>query len=137
MMRGHIYTAGPQALISAAQDLTGAWADLGSEIKTSGFQHLGLWLNVDVNGSSDIRARILAKHAEAHADEFSLPIKTVGTSSVAIEDEYFELTDDVDQKILIGVDLDGIVPVVQIQVMAGTLGAPAGQIDAALVTMAY
>lgn len=136
-MRGHIYTAGPQALISAAQNLTGAWADLGSEVKTSGFQHLGLWLNVDINDSSDVRVRVLAKHTEAHADEFSLPIKTVGASSVAIEDEYFELTDDADQKILIGVDLDGIVPVIQIQVMAGTLGATAGQIDGALVTMAY
>lgn len=130
-------TVGPQPLISSAQNLTGAWADLGGEIGTSGVRFFGLWLNVDINDANNPRIRLLAKHTESHADEFSLPIHTVGTSDVKVEDEYLELNVDADQKLMVSWELDRLVPFVQVQVMAGVAGATPGQIDAALVTMGY
>lgn len=130
------YTAGPQALISAAQTITGSWADLGPEVGVGGAKWAGIFLNVDIDTSVNIRVRVLAKHTEDHADEFSLPIKTVGSSVVLVEAEYFELNVDSDQKIMLSVDLDRLVPFIQVQVQAGTVGGTP-QIDAAHLTWAY
>lgn len=128
---------GPQQdIIAAAQDLTANWADLGSELHVAGAQAIGLWVTLDINGSTNARVRLLAKHTSAGTEEYVLPIRTVGTSDVAVEDEYHEFEDDADQSMLLSSDLDGLVPYVQFQVSAGAVGAPAGQIDAAHVTTA-
>jgi hypothetical protein len=128
--------AGPFELISSAQNLTAVWADLGSELAVAGAKSLGLWMNLDINDSSDVRVRLLAKHTGAGTEEHVLPIKVVSASSIALEDEYFEFTDDADQSMILFWDLEGLVPYVQFQVIAGTLGAGAGQVDTALVTSA-
>lgn len=126
-----------EALISAAQDLTDGWVDLGAEIETARYGAAGLWLNVDINSSANVRIRALAKHTRGGSEEYSLPIRTVGSSDVKIEAEYFELNTDADQQVLLTIDLDSVIPWVQFQVMAGTVGATAGQIDTAYVTKGY
>lgn len=62
-------------------------------------------------------------------------IHTVSTSAINVEDEYVEFTDDVDQKILLSWDLEGVVPYAQLQIQAGTVGITAAQIDSCIVTM--
>jgi hypothetical protein len=64
--------------------------------------------------------------------EYVLPIKTVSSSDVKIEDEYFELNDDANQNVIIEVPLNGVVPVVQFQVKDAAGGT--GTIDSAVVT---
>jgi len=123
-----VYTS-PQQLVSSAQALTGTWADLGSEYLVAGASYAGLYANLDINLSNNARVRFLAKHALAHADEFVLPIRTVSSSSVSVEAEYTEFNVDADQKVLLGVDLDGVVMVGQWQVQVGTVGGTAAQID--------
>jgi len=132
----HGNLGGPEVLVAAAapQDLTAAWADLGAELYVQGAQNLGLWLSVDINNSTDVRVRCLAKLEAAGAVEYSLPIRTVGAADVLIEDEYLELNVDADQNLLLGFQLDGLVPVVQFQVMTAVVGVAAGQIDYAAVT---
>ena len=131
-------TDGPDALISAAQDLTSTvWEDLGDEIDTTAFDSVGVWLTLDINDSVNARVRVLAKHTQAGSEEYLLPIKTVGSSSVAIEDEYFEFTDDADGKYVLSWQLDGVVPYVQVQVQAETVNTTAAQIDAAYWTVGY
>jgi len=127
---------GPKELVAPAspQTITGAWADLGAELHVAGAGAAGLWANLDINGSTDVRLRLLAKRTSAGADEYVPPIRTVGASVVAVEDEYIEFTNDVDQKMLISWNMDGLIPYIQFQVMAGTLGAPAGIILSAYVT---
>jgi len=129
---------GPHELLAAAspQDLTAAWADLGAELLVAGASSIALWANFDINDSTNVRVRLLAKHASAGADEYVLPIRTVGTSSVLVEDEYIEFNDDADQKMVISWDLNGLVPYIQFQVMAEVAGATPGQIDSAYVTTA-
>lgn len=127
--------AGPEGVITSPENLTASWADLGSEKMVPGFKTAALWLNVDINDSNNVRIRCLAKRALATGLEYALPINTVGASSVAVEDEFFELNVDADQQIIIKVDLDNVVPVIQWQVMAGTLGASAGQIESAWMTL--
>lgn len=125
----------PQQIIAAAQPLTAAWADLGSEYRVAGALFAGLYVELDINDSVDARVRCLAKHALAHADEFVLPIRTISASDVTVQDQYIEFNDDADQKMILGVDLDGVIIYAQFQVQAGTVGASAGQIDDAwLVT---
>lgn len=130
-------TVGPQALISSAQDFTAAWVDLGGEIEVNGARWLGLWLDVDINNTNNPQVRVLAKHTANHASEFSLPILTVGASDVKVEEHYIEFNVDADQKVLLSFDLDRVIPYIQVQIKAGTVGATAGQIDAALITLGY
>ena len=126
-----------QKLITAPQDLTASWVDLGGEIDVRAIETLDLWLNVDINGSSDIRVRLLAKHTAAHADEFTWPFVTASTANVTIAPEYTELDSDLDQILLLSSTLFGVMDKAQIQVQAGTLGAPAGQVDAARITLVF
>jgi hypothetical protein len=136
---------GPVTLISVAapQNFTAAWADLGGEIriyeksdKRHNFSTIGLFLNLDINDSTDLRIRALAKHTEAGADEYVLPIRTVSASDVKVEDEYIEFNDDANQKVLIEIDTSGLIQVVQFQIMAGVLGAGvAAQVDSAFYNL--
>lgn len=123
------------ALISAAQTLTEAWKNLGSEIDTRGISALGVFISLNINNTLNARIRALAKRESGSADEYVLPIRTVSTSDVKIEDEYLEFNNDVDQEMLLSWELDGIIPFVQLQVMAGTVGASAGQIISAYRTL--
>lgn len=118
-----------EVVIDSAQDLTASWVDLGSEINMHGFNSMAIWAVLDINNSNNARIRALAKLDSAGAREYQLVIKTVGTSDVAIEGHYFEWNVDADMNTLIQVDTDGLVPYVQLQVQAGTVGATAGQID--------
>jgi len=126
----------PQQLISSAQDMTGTWADLGSEYQLGGANSCAVYLNLDINLSNNARIRFMAKHASAHTDEFALPIRTVSAADVKIEDEYLEFNVDADQNVLIGADLDGCVMYGQWQVQVGTVGGTAAQIDDAWMVSA-
>lgn len=124
---------GPEVLISSAQNLTNAWADLGAQQYVAGAVAVGIWITLDINDSTNARVRLLGSHTSGGA-EFVLPIKTVGASAVLVEGEYFEFNVDADQLMIIGSGLDGVIPYVQVQVMAGAVGVSAGQIDAAAMT---
>jgi len=125
------YRIPPTTLISSAQDLTAGWVDLGSEIMVDGNNYLALWINLDINASANARVRVLVKTEYGGTDEFVMPIKTVGSSDIKVEGEHYEFNVDADQKMVISVDLDNLIPWVQVQVQAGTVGGTAGQIDGA------
>jgi len=126
---------GPENIIVAAspQNFTASWALLGTpaEYYVQGARKLALFLSLDINGSTDLRIRALARMAAAGAS-YTLPIATVGSSVVEIEDEYLEFTDDADQLIVLSWDLEGLVPYVRFEIIAGTLGGgTAAQVDLA------
>ena len=125
-----------EKLITAAQDLTGSWVNLGDAISVSDWNRVALWLNVDINDSADVRFRALPlKTKTQDADQYSYPIKYTSSSKVAIQDEIFELSDDADQKIVVELETKGLVNALQFQVQAGTVGATPGQIDEAEVSL--
>lgn len=109
------------------QSFTTSWVDYGDEIITDGHSAIALWLNIDINDTQDVRLRILAKHTGG-GDDYVFSIKTETTSIVNIEDEYYEIVTDEDAKRIVGFVLGKIVPLVQVQIQAGTIGASAGQI---------
>jgi hypothetical protein len=118
------------------QNLTASWADIGAEVSCQGFNKIGLWVTLDINNSLDARIRALAKHTSAGTDEYTFPILTPTASQVNIEAEFIEFTQNADQKMLIKVECDNVVPYVQFQIQAGTVGATPGTI-AASITKGY
>lgn len=121
-----------EELITTAQDLTSSWANLGKPISMANYRKLGLWLDVNINNSTGVLFRALPlKSLDSTATVYNFPIKWVSSSKVAIDDENFELTNNADQKLLVAMETDYLVPYVQIQVMATVVGATAGQIDVA------
>jgi hypothetical protein len=128
---------GPHTLIAAAQNLTANWVDLGAELPVGGARVIGLYVELDINGSTNARVRAMAKHESAGTLEYALPIRTAGASSIAVEPEYMEFNVDADQNVLLIVEPEGLALYVQFQVQAGAVGAPAGQIDSAVVMTAY
>jgi len=115
-------------LISSAQSFTGSWANLGSVLHTNGMSYIGLFLKVTANNSLNMRVRVLGKLSLTDSDSYVFPIRDVQSNSIKVQGEYFELTNDTDQNIVIGVDLKYIIPAIQFQISAGTAGATAGQI---------
>lgn len=135
ILRDWLYGAPtPEALISAAQALTGSFADVGGEIDVSGFSSLGLWIDLDINDSIDVQFKMLVKLADSATDEYELPLIAATASKANIEPQLIELTNDANQKIMIPFSLDRVIKSVQIQVKAGTLGSPAGILTSAKVT---
>jgi len=126
----------PVSLLGASQDLTGSWLDCGDEIFCSGYDAVFLFFTIDINDSTDIRIRALGKHTSTGAEEYNLPIKTISSTVVSIDDEYFELANDSDQLVIVQVQTNRGIPYLQVQIEAGTVGASCGQIDALYYTLA-
>ena len=93
-----------------------------------------VWLNIDINDSQNVRLRAVGKLAKNATLEYVFPIKVVTSSKVNVQDEFTEFTDDADQSVLVEILTNGLVPIVQLQVEAGTAGATPGQIDNADIT---
>lgn len=122
------------ALIPSAQTVTASWADLGAEQDVSKYRRTGIWVNLDINSSNNVRLRALAKLGSGATLEFAPVIKTTGASDIGIVGGYYEFTADSDQQAYFEVELNGLVPIIQWQVIAGTLGVTAAIITSADVT---
>ena len=130
--------SGPHELVAPAspQTITAAWANLGAALYVAGASTTILYPNLDTNDSTNIRFRLLMQLTDTDAVVRLPPIRTVGASAVLVEPEYIEYNLDEDQAIPLGWQLDGAVPYVQFQVIAGALGVTAGIILSAYVTTA-
>lgn len=115
-------------LKNTPQNFTTSWVNHGSEISTDGHEGISLWFNMDVNDTIDMRIRILAKHTRGGADVYTFPIETISDSVINVKDEYVEFSTDTDGKRVISFNLEQVIPFVQVQIQAGTVGATAGQI---------
>lgn len=103
--------------IVSAQDLTDTYADFGGEIETLGCKSIGLWINCDVNNSEDVTLQVLGLHTSG-GDEYDIDginVKTLWTSGVSDFNKYYEF--DV-----------GVIPILQLQAKAVTVGATAGDL---------
>jgi len=116
-----------KTLKGTVQNFTASWVDYGPEISTDGFDFMSIWLNIDINDTQDARLRILSKHTSG-GNEYVHSIEVIAGSVVNTEDAYFEFTTDEDAKRVIEVTLDVVIPYIQVQIQAGTVGAAAGRI---------
>lgn len=101
------------------QAVTSTWTDIGTEIDTAGYNTMLLWTNVDIGNSTNIRLRCLAKSTlDTGVLEFEYPIMTAATTVVGVEGRYFEWTTDEDQLTILQINLNGLIPIVQLQIQA-------------------
>lgn len=117
------YTDGE--VLVTAQDLTNAYADFGAEIDMRGYDTLSVYIITDVNSSENVNLKALAKHTPAGADEYELGssgIKTLWTTGASDSKLYYEF------------ETNGI-PYVQLQAIAGTVGATAGDLTISIIKM--
>jgi|TARA_R100001530_G_scaffold10633_1_gene10452 hypothetical protein len=122
-------------LITSPQTLTGSWVALGAPVDMTTSTRCAIWLGIDINNSNNARVRALPLLAKNSGTDYSLPIRTVGSSDVKVEEEFYEFAVDQDQEILLEIRTRGLVPYLQFEVQAGTVGAPAGEISTADVTL--
>jgi len=124
-----------QDLISAAQNFTASWVQLGDKrIDCRDKQKIALWFNLDVNDSLNMRFRAVGFKDETDSDAYVLPIMSVSSSKVELADEYYEFADDDDQRMIVEIDVLDVLPYVEIQIQAGTAGVSPGQIDEAMIS---
>lgn len=128
----------PAALISAAQDFTNAWAQLGTtEIDCRKFNNIGAFLKITANNSLGMRFRIMGRHTTGSSDLFPMPCKVVTGTSVIVSPEYIELATNASQNMVLEFNTDNIIPYAIIQIQAGTVGATAGQVATAHYSRGY
>lgn len=120
--------------LATAQTITGSWVNLGGEINMEYAKTLGLWIKLNINDSLNVKIRARALYEEHGVDPFTLPIKAVSTTKVVVRPECIEFGEDSDQCMILQVDTARIIPLIQIQVMAETVGASAGIITYAKIS---
>ena len=123
-------------IITAPQTLTGVWADLGLPIETLNYSFFSPYIVLDINDSKDVRIRARAVY-ESGGDDFIVPLQTIKKDRILLSDYFFEIDVDVDQNIIAPFEIDQTFPLVQIQVMAGTVGAVPGEITSAKYVQGY
>lgn len=120
-------------LITSPQTVTGSFVDIGDEIRTNQIEGFMAFIELNINDSLNVRIRALAKHASGATSEYVLPIKTISTNQVNLEDEFFEFAEDIDQNMAIELTTNWTIPFVQLQVSAGTVGASPATLDAVII----
>ena len=101
------------------QALTSLWVDIGDEIDTAGFNKMLIWININIGDSTNVRLRALAQTSiDADAAEWEYPILAVGATVSGVEGNYFEWPTDDDERTILEIGLDGLIPVIQLQVRA-------------------
>jgi len=122
------FQTSPVSLVSSAQDLTASWASAGAQFDCSGAKEIAAWVNLDINDSTNARIRLLGYQTTGGAS-YLMPISTISASDVKVEDQYVEFNSDTDQKQIVGFTIDRLIPYCRFEVVAGSVGTTAGQID--------
>jgi hypothetical protein len=105
------------------QNLTNAYANYGSEIDMRGYTKLKIFIIADVNNSENVLLKVLGKHTSAGTDTYDedgIFIKTLWTTGAS------------DFKKSYTFETNGI-PFLQLQAIAGTVGATAGDLTISIV----
>jgi len=132
----------PISIIAAAQNFTNSWVDLGPEIATMGYSRIGLWLNVAVNNSTNMRIKCLAKHTSAGSNEYAFPLTLVDVTGTPffnrVQAEYTQLDNNASQMILLTYQLENLISYCQFQIQVEAVGTPtAAQVLDCVVTYAF
>lgn len=129
MAKGHTQLS---PLISASQNITSSWTDLGQIYDCFGFTVIGIFLKLTINDSQDFRIRLVGKTSENDSVEYSIPFKldTIENSWVKYGD-YVEIDIDIDKNMLLFFNIEGVLPCFKVQVQAGFVGSTAAQITSA------
>jgi len=132
----------PVNLISSAQNLTGPFTDVGGEIDARSYNAGAFFVNVDINGATDVAFKLLAKHESGGSEEYPIDpgFWSLRDSTTTSTGGYKILSTDADSLYHIPFVVDNEAPFLQLQVgapvTAGTAGN-LGQLDTVVYTLGY
>ena len=118
-----------QSILDSAQDVTDSWVNLGDAIDCRGFLYLGIWPVVTINNSSKVRIRALAYPTSDQINMYNIYLNIILSTKIELERAYYEIKNDASQRGIIQICTNNIIPFVQLQVQAKTVGATAASID--------
>lgn len=121
-------------LLSAPLTLTGSFQDLGPILVSGDYELSAIWLDLDINSSTGIVIQCLVSPTEDFAVAYNIPIQDVLAAAVGVAAQVFTLTNNVDQKIVIPVEIGDAVPFIKFQIKATVVGGTPGQLLSAKVS---
>ena len=115
---------------TTAQNLTGNFADLGSEINCQGYKHLKVYLDITIGDSEGVTLQGLAKRVPG-GDGFHLPLAQVDVAEdeVLIDQEILVTNYNTSARQCYDFNLAGV-KFLQLQVKAGVAGGGPGNVKA-------
>ncbi len=116
-----------EKVLDSAYTLTDTEAEFGNEINTIGVRKIVLYVTLDVNNSLNVRIRPNFRLTTSGSN-YLPALEVISATETKIQDNYFELDNDADQRQIIEIPLDGCVPFVKLSAWAGTVGVAAGSI---------
>jgi hypothetical protein len=123
-------------IIESPQTLTGSWVDMGSANECLNYSFFSPYIDLTINDSKNVRVRFRGLF-ELDGDDYIIPCKIVKQGKVVVDDFYYELDSDIDQKIILQTETDQNIYAIKVQVMAGTVGDTAGVINSAMYIQGY
>lgn len=127
----------PTNLITSPQILTDSLANLGDVIKT-GFRrtrYVTLFIKYTANDSTGIQLHVMGKKCNSSV-LYNFPLEKVNPTFISLNPLVYTFTDEQDYTQIISIDTKGIIPELQVQVMADDVGLTPGIIETAFYTCA-
>lgn len=114
--------------------LTNDWVTIGSRIGTIGLTSIGVWLDVVINDSTEILIRPVCYPSERSDNGYSVPTMEIYTGINHVYPKQYLLEEASDQKLTFQITTAKIIPYVEIQVKAGTVGVTPATINSLILT---
>jgi len=124
---------GAVSLLDATSDpveITNTFAVLGGVGNVKGVKSLFVWLDIDVNSSTDVQIKALTGFTSTNIN-YQLPIETASASKVDVQAQVHEFP-DADNKFVVEIPLNEGISYVQLYVKDAATGS--GQIESAYAT---
>ena len=113
-------------------EITAAFAKVGYRIDTRGCSSICIWTNLDIGTSVNATLKAYAFPTKTATAAFDFPIKSVAAAKVSVEDELFEFNVDADQKVVLEIDTNKVIPFIEIHAKDDSNGD--GQLDNLYIT---
>jgi hypothetical protein len=111
-------------LLKAATAVTSSWVEMG-EIKTSGVRRAVFYISITHSNSVAVRIRFKAKQSSGDTGYLFPNITNNGTNEVITAGDYYEITPNATQNLILEAELSEEVPFLGVEIQAGTVGATA------------
>jgi len=110
-------------LISSPVTFTDQWQDIGHVIECGSSISMVLWLDIEVNDSTEIYFRPVAYDRKYSDDYYEFPTEEIHTGVNKFYPKVYQLQKIADQRVMFQVNPARMMPYIGIQIMDATIGA--------------
>jgi hypothetical protein len=132
----------PELLPNSEQTFTSTWANIGPQLNVRGHGYIALYIDIDINATKKPRVRIIG-NTKIIPNPFAnaLPVynrvaSTTEGGCCKVEPLFYEFP-GIDSKVILDIPIYRCIPFLQIQISAGTTGAPPGKIKSIYYSLGY